>query len=139
MLRIKKLHPDAILPTRGSLLAAGLDLYCLEDVVLPARSTTLVRTGLAVAFCSDYYLRIAPRSGVSVRTGLIVNAGVIDSDYRGEIKIVFNNVFDQDVTFMKGDKVAQVIMEQIANVYVEEVSELEETDRGDGGFGSTGN
>jgi len=139
MLRVKKLHPDAILPTRGSLLAAGLDLYCLEDVVLPARSTTLVRTGLAVAFSSDYYLRIAPRSGVSVRTGLIVNAGVIDSDYRGEIKIVFNNVFDQDVTFSKGDKVAQVILEQIAMVYVEEVSELEETDRGDGGFGSTGN
>lgn len=139
MLRVKKLHPDAVLPTRGSLLAAGLDLYCLEETILPAHSTTLVRTGLAVAFCSDYYLRIAPRSGVSVRTGVMVNAGVIDSDYRGEIKIVFNNVFDQEVKFAKGEKVAQVILEQIGMLYVEEVAELEETDRGEEGFGSTGN
>jgi len=137
MVRVKKLHVDAILPTRGSALAAGLDLYCIEETILPPQSITLVHTGIAVAFSSEFYGRIAPRSGISARTGVMVNAGVIDCDYRGEIMIVFNNIFDQEVKFAKGDKVAQLILEKIGIIDVIEVDNLDETVRGEDGFGST--
>ena len=138
-LKVVKLHPDATLPTRGTPYAAGLDLYTLKEILIEENSCAMVETGIAVSIPEGYYGRIAPRSGVSVRTGLVVNAGVVDSDYRGELKVVFNNFTDSKVTFCKGDKIAQLILEKIGMFEVEEVASLNNTERGAGGFGSTGN
>ena len=138
MLQVKKLNPEAILPTRGSPFAAGLDLYALQETVLPPHTGGVVETGIAVAIPPEFYGRIAPRSGVSFKTGLVVNAGVIDSDYRGEIKVLFNNYTSNEVKFQKGDKVAQLVLERIGLLDVEEVEVLSDTVRGENGFGSTG-
>jgi deoxyuridine 5'-triphosphate nucleotidohydrolase len=138
MLKVKKLNPEATLPTRGSPYAAGLDLYALNETMLPPHTGGLVETGIAVAIPPEFYGRIAPRSGVSFKTGLVVNAGVIDSDYRGEVKVLFNNYTDNEVKFQKGDKVAQLVLERIGLLAVEEVEDLDETVRGENGFGSTG-
>lgn len=138
-LRVKRLHPDAQLPTRGSASAAGLDLYALEEAIALPQSSVLIPTGLSVEIPEGLYGRIAPRSGFSLATGLVVNAGVIDSDYRGEVKIMFFNYLDDEVKLHKGNKVAQLILEKIAILPVEEVTDhLTETARGEGGFGSTG-
>lgn len=138
MLKVMKLHPDATLPTRGTPFAAGLDLYALNETLVPPHTGGLVETGIAVAIPPEFYGRIAPRSGVSFRTGLVVNAGVIDSDYRGEIKVLFNNFTANEVKFQKGDKVAQLVLERIGLLAVEEVTDLDDTIRGENGFGSTG-
>ena len=136
---VKKLHSDAQLPTRGSVSAAGLDLYALEEAVVLPKSCVLMPTGLSLEIPEGLYGRIAPRSGLSMATGLVVNAGVIDSDYRGEVKIMFFNYLDHEVKLHKGMKVAQLILEKIALLEVEEVTDdLTETARGEGGFGSTG-
>jgi dUTP pyrophosphatase len=135
---VKRLHENAVLPTRGSRYSAGLDLYAIQDTNIIPFSNNLVSTGISVLIPVGYYGRIAPRSGVSVKTGLLVNAGVIDSDYRGEIKIVFQNPTKEHKEFKKGDKVAQLIIEKIALLDVQEVVSLEETERGSDGFGSTG-
>ena len=99
----------------------------------------LVPTGISMVIPTGYYGRVAPRSGVSVKTGLIVNAGVIDSDYRGEIKIVFQNPTEKYVDIKAGEKVAQLVIEKIALLDVKEVHSLDDTTRGSNGFGSTGN
>jgi len=138
-LRIKRLHADAKLPTRGSVSAAGLDLYALEEAIVTPKSSFLMPTGLSLEIPEGLYGRIAPRSGLSMSTGLVVNAGVIDSDYRGEVKIMFFNYLDHAVKLHQGMKVAQLILEKIALLEVEEVNaDLTETARGEGGFGSTG-
>jgi dUTP pyrophosphatase len=141
-LLVKRLNEDAILPTRGSKYAAGLDLYASQSLCIATSSLDesggLVSTGISMVIPHGYYGRIAPRSGFSVKYGLIVNAGVIDSDYRGEIKILFNNFTKSNVVIQKGDKVAQIIIEKISLLDVQEVDDLEESERGDKGFGSTG-
>ena len=136
-LRIVRVHPDAVLPTRGSRLAAGLDLYTVEEVIIPSKEGALVRTGLSMAIPNHLYGRIAPRSGFSLSTGLIVNAGVIDADYRGEVSILFHNFNEDSIKISKGQKVAQLILEKIACLEVVEVDTLDDTARGSGGFGST--
>jgi dUTP pyrophosphatase len=136
---VKRIIPESVLPTRGSKYAAGLDLYASETVCIETGSfDCLVSTGISMVIPHGYYGRIAPRSGFSVKYGLILNAGVIDSDYRGEIKILFNNFTKMDVVIQKGDKIAQIIIEKIALLDVEEVEHLDDTERGDKGFGSTG-
>ena len=134
---VKRLHENAVLPTRGSREAAGLDLYALQDTNIMPFSNNLVSTGISVMIPYGYYGRIAPRSGVSVKTGLLVNAGVIDSDYRGEIKILFQNPTNEHKEVKKGDRVAQLIIEKIALLDVQEVVMLSDTERGSNGFGST--
>jgi len=134
---VKRLHENAVLPTRASAEAAGLDLYALQDTNIIPFSNNLVSTGISVIIPYGYYGRIAPRSSVSVKTGLLVNAGVIDSDYRGEIKIVFQNPTTEHKEIKKGDRIAQLIIEKIALLDVQEVVMLSDTDRGSGGFGST--
>jgi dUTP pyrophosphatase len=140
-LLVKRLNADAILPTRGSRYAAGLDLYASETTCIATQclneSGGLVSTGISMVIPHGYYGRIAPRSGFSVKYGLVINAGVIDSDYRGEIKILFNNFTKSNVVINKGDKIAQIIIEKISLLDVEEVDDLEDTERGDKGFGST--
>lgn len=137
MLRVKRLNEDARLPTRGSSYAAGLDLYAAVETIVPAGGNALVSTGISVEIPEGVYGRIAPRSGFSMTTGLIVNAGVVDSDYRGELFVLFNNVQASAVKVHKGTKMAQLILEKIALLDVEEVDSLNDTVRGEGGFGST--
>ncbi len=137
-LAFKKLNEQAILPTRGSSLAAGLDLYASEEQTIPARGFASVSTGISTAIPENYYGRIAPRSGLAVKFGIDTLAGVIDADYRGEILILLSNHTDKDFSVNKGDRVAQLIIEAIITPEPEFVDELEKTHRGDGGFGSTG-
>ena len=134
----KRLHPDARLPTRGSAGAAGLDLYAVERVTIRAGGRAAVRTGLAVSIPAGFYGRVAPRSGLAVRHGIDVLAGVVDSDYRGEILCALVNHGDEPFEVEPGARVAQLVVEAIATPEPGWVEELEETKRGTGGFGSTG-
>lgn len=142
-LHFKLLNTDAKLPTYGSEFAAGFDISSCEDKFIPPRHSMLVKTGLSVQWsgpsAEEHYLRIAPRSGLAYKYGIFVNAGVIDYDYRGEIGIVIYNSADYIFTIHKGDRIAQGIMERISRPPILQVTELNETERGTGGFGSTGN
>ena len=136
-LLVKKLSPAAVLPTRGSTGAAGYDLSAAKDCVVPARGKALVPTDLSIAIPSGTYARIAPRSGLAWKNSIDVGAGVVDEDYRGPVGIILFNHSDVDFNIKAGDKVAQLILEKIAIAEVEEVESLDETVRGDGGYGST--
>ncbi|HEX8353280.1 MAG TPA: dUTP diphosphatase [Pyrinomonadaceae bacterium] len=137
-LHFKRLHPAARLPTRGSAGAAGLDLYAVERVALAPGARAAVRTGLAAAIPEGFYGRVAPRSGLAVRHGIDVLAGVIDSDYRGEILCALVNHGDEPFEVEPGARVAQLVVEAVATLEPAWAEDLEETARGAGGFGSTG-
>ena len=137
-LRFKKLDPRAVLPQRGSELAAGLDVCCIEDVEIAPRQRGMARTGLAVAIPPGFYGRVAPRSGLAAKKGLDVLAGVIDSDYRGEVCCLLYNTGDETIDLPAGSKICQLIVEQIITPEAEWATDLDETARGAGGFGSTG-
>ncbi len=138
ILSFKKLDDRAILPSRGSALAAGLDLYLIEDLTIGPKQRYLARTGLAVAIPEGYYGRIAPRSGLALRTGLDVLSGVIDADYRGEIGCLLYNTGDETINLPAQSKICQLIIEKIITPEAAWADEINETDRGSGGFGSTG-
>jgi len=137
-LRFKQLDPRAVLPKRGSVLAAGLDVCGIEDVEIGPRQRVMARTGLAVAIPPGFYGRVAPRSGLAAKNGLDVLAGVIDSDYRGEIVCVLYNTGDETIKLPAGSKICQLIIEQIITPDATWATDLDETARGAGGFGSTG-
>jgi dUTP pyrophosphatase len=137
VLRFKKLDERAVLPKRGSVLAAGLDVCSIEDVELGPRQRIVAKTGLAVAIPPGFYGRIAPRSGLASKHGLDVLAGVIDSDYRGEICCLLYNTGDDPVRLAAGSKICQLILEQIITPEAAWATDLDETSRGSGGFGST--
>lgn len=137
-LNFKKLDHKAVLPTRGSPASAGLDLYSVEEVRLHPHARRLIRTGLAVAIPEGHYGRVAPRSGLAVRKGVDVLAGVIDEDYRGEIGCLLHNTGDEIVELPAQTKICQLIIERIARPTAVWVDSLPETSRGEGGFGSTG-
>lgn len=137
-LSFKRLDPRAVLPTRGSVAAAGLDLYAIEDLTLPPGERCLARTGLAVGIPEGYYGRIAPRSGLATKNGLDTLAGVIDSDYRGEIRCLLYNAGSETIQLTGGSKICQLIIEKIITPEPNWADEITETDRGSGGFGSTG-
>lgn len=137
-LKFKRLHPDARLPTRGSRHAAGLDLYAVEELTLQPGARAPVPTGLAVAIPQGFYGRVAPRSGLAVRHGIDVLAGVIDSDYRGEILCPLVNHGAAAFTIEKGTRIAQLIIEAIITPDPAWTEDLDDTPRGAAGFGSTG-
>ena len=137
-LLVKRLNEHATLPARGSPLAAGYDLSSSEDVSIPKGTRGLVGTGIAFTVPHETYGRIAPRSGLAVKKGIQVGAGVIDRDYTGEVKVVLFNHGDEDFEIKKGDRIAQLIIEKIEMPEVKLVDELLDTQRGEGGFGSTG-
>ena len=137
-LRFKRLQPEAKLPTRGSAQAAGLDIYALERVKLQPGARAAVSTGLSVAIPRGFYGRVAPRSGLAVRHGIDTMSGVIDSDYRGEILCVLVNHGDETFEIETGARIAQLIIESIALPEPAWADDLDETERGAGGFGSTG-
>ncbi|KAJ0121211.1 deoxyuridine 5triphosphate nucleotidohydrolase [Diaporthe amygdali] len=137
-LLIKKLSDKARLPTRGSAFAAGYDIYAAKATVIPARGKAVVDTDISMAVPAGTYGRIAPRSGLAVKHSLTTGAGVIDADYRGQVKILLFNLSDTDFNVSEGDRIAQLVLERIYTPEVLEVAELEESVRGAGGFGSTG-
>jgi dUTP pyrophosphatase len=137
-LKVKCLYDGVHLPTRGSAGAVGYDLYSCEDVTIPRGARALISTGLAVVLPVGTYGRVAPRSGLAVKHGIQVGAGVIDPDYTGELKVLLFNHGDDVFEVKKGDRMAQLIIEKCETPEVEEVGTIKETERGDGGFGSTG-
>eukprot|EP01029_Cantina_marsupialis_P028172 TRINITY_DN775816_c0_g1_i1.p1 TRINITY_DN775816_c0_g1~~TRINITY_DN775816_c0_g1_i1.p1 ORF type:complete len:241 (-),score=76.44 TRINITY_DN775816_c0_g1_i1:206-886(-) len=137
VLLVKKLNEDAYLPVRGSPDAAGYDLSSCQDCVIAARGKGLVKTGLSMKIPKNCYGRVAPRSGLAWKKHIDVGAGVIDCDYRGPVGVVLFNHGEEDFAIKKGDRIAQLILERISMADIEEVEELDETERGAGGFGST--
>ena len=137
-LRVKLLSPKAVIPTKGTALAAGYDLSSAQQLTIPVNGRALVQTDISLSVPKGTYGRIAPRSGLAVKHGITTGAGVIDADYTGPIGIVLFNHGDQDFQIKEGDRIAQLILEQVANKPVIQVQELTHTTRGDKGFGSTG-
>lgn len=137
-LSFKRLDQRAILPTRGSAQAAGLDIHSVADLTIQPKQRVLVPTGLAVAIPQGYYGRIAPRSGLATRKGLDVLAGVIDCDYRGELQCLLYNVGDETIKLPAQSKICQLIIEKIITPDAVWADQISDTDRGGGGFGSTG-
>jgi len=138
VLRFKQLDDRATLPTRGSAFSAGLDICSIEDLSIGPRERALGRTGLAMAIPPGFYGRVAPRSGLAAKQGLDVLAGVIDSDYRGELCCVLYNTSDTAIALPAGSKICQLIIEKIITPKAVWTNDLDETARGAGGFGSTG-
>ncbi len=137
-LLFQQLDPRAVLPTRGSKSAAGLDLYSIEEIAIGPYDRAVARTGLSVAIPEGYYGRIAPRSGLAVKYGLDVLAGVIDADYRGEILCALYNTSESPIRLEAGSKICQLIIEKIVTPSASWATTLPETGRGASGFGSTG-
>lgn len=138
--KVKKMHPDALIPRFQTAGAAGFDLHCLAKTVLLPGQHVAVRTGLALAVPPGYALLVYPRSGHARKYGITLSnaVGVIDSDYREEVLVLLYNAGSETVTFTKGDRIAQAVVHRLPPVSIQEVAELEETTR-KGGFGSTGN
>lgn len=137
-----KLSDDAVVPTRSSPAAAGWDLCSADDdkIVIRAQETALIGTRLRLALPKKCYGRIAPRSGLACKHSLDVGAGVVDRDYRGEVKVLLFNFGTEDYVVRKGDRIAQLILERIYDddVCFRGVDRLDDTDRNSAGFGSTG-
>jgi dUTP pyrophosphatase len=136
--KVRRIHPAAKLPARGTNWSAGADLCCLEPFTLGPRERKAVPTGLIVEIPPGWYGRVAPRSGLAARHGIDTLAGVVDPDFRGELMALIVNTGDSLVSFDAGDRIAQLIIERAAVCDYVWVDELSETERGDGGFGSTG-
>ena len=141
VIKVKKLDPKAIIPTRGSLDAAGNDLYLLSDetVAIYPGGRKILRTGIAVSIPEGHFGAIYARSGLAIKKGIRPSncVGVIDSDYRGEIMVGVMNDGPDIVYLEPGDRIAQMIIQEYKVAHFEE-SELDETERGEGGLGSTG-
>jgi len=138
VIQVKAVRAGAQLPMRATPWAAGADLYAIEPFQLGPGERKLIPTGLAVEIPLGYYGRIAPRSGLAVKYGLDTLAGVRDSDYRGEVKVLLINLGDSAVEINGGERIAQLIIEPTAQGRFTWAADLIETTRGDGGFGSTG-
>src|SRR5690625_1189975 len=160
----KRLNDDAILPTKAHPTDSGFDLYASADVIIEPGETVIVPTGIAVELPAGYEAQVRPRSGVTAKTKLRVQLGTIDQDYRGEIGVIVDNTFmkrfaenlygldgkpihDKNVEYpmisgsyliRKGEKIAQLVLQFLPQVVSEEVYILDDTERGESGFGSTG-
>ena len=141
-IQIKKLKDNATIPTRGSVQAAGYDLYAAinEPVTIPSHETVKIGTGLAIAVPDGYFGAIFARSGLAAKQGLRPAncVGVADSDYRGEYIVALHNDTDEERTIEPKERIAQLVVMPYLAVEFDEVDELSETERGAGGFGSTG-
>ena len=144
VLKIKKLKENAIIPKAATGGSAGMDLYaCIDsDITIKPKERVLISTGIAIALESaDYVAYIYARSGLAVKHGITLSncVGVVDSDYRGEVKVGLINLSEQDYTVTSGDRIAQLVIAPVIMPEVVESDTLDETERADGGFGSTGN
>ena len=139
---IKKLNPAVRLPEYKTSGASGMDLIAFieKSVSVKSKTSSLIPTGLSVAFSDDYEIQIRPRSGLAAKNSISVlnTPGTIDSDYRGEIKVIIYNHGDNDFPINNGDRIAQMILAPVVKMELEETNNLPKTTRGEGGFGSTG-
>lgn len=136
-IRVKRLHSDAILPKYAKPGDSGMDLHALEKELLEPGEVRAIRTGIALAIPEGYEGQVRPRSGLSC-DGAIAILGTIDSGYRGEIKIIVHNADAYSYLIRQGDRIAQLVIAPVATAELVEVDELDETERGSDGFGSTG-
>lgn len=135
--RLKKLHPDAVMPIRQTSGAAGSDLFALEGLVIAPGGRGLVRTGIAIALPRGYEAQIRPRSGLALRHGVSAQFGTIDSDYRGELLVLLHNFGEVEYRVEARDRIAQLVVAPVADARFVEMA-LDDTERGAGGFGHTG-
>ena len=139
---IKKLNPAVKLPEYKTSGASGMDLtaFIEEPINVKSKKSSLIPTGLSVAFQDKYEIQIRPRSGLAAKNNITVlnTPGTIDSDYRGEIKVIIYNHGDYDFVINNGDRIAQMVLSPVIRMELEEVKDLPKTIRGEGGFGSTG-
>ena len=139
---IKKLNPAVKIPEYKTSGASGMDLnaFVEKPVTIKSKTSTLIPTGLSVAFSEDYEIQIRPRSGLAVKNNITIlnTPGTIDSDYRGEIKVLIFNHGNVDFIINNGDRIAQMILSPVVKIDLELINDLPETIRGEGGFGSTG-
>ena len=139
---IKKLDPAVILPMYKTNGASGMDLmaFIKDPISVKSKTSSLIPTGLSVAFSEDYEIQIRPRSGLAAKNEITVlnTPGTVDSDYRGEIKVIIYNHGDNDFLINNGDRIAQMILAPVAKMELVETDNLPKTIRGEGGFGSTG-
>ncbi|XP_035671546.1 deoxyuridine 5'-triphosphate nucleotidohydrolase-like [Branchiostoma floridae] len=138
LLRFAKMTEHAFAPTRGSKQAAGYDLYSAYDYTIPAQGKVLAKTDIQIALPEGCYGRVAPRSGLAHKNFIDVGAGVIDRDYRGNVGVIMFNFGKEEFKVNKGDRIAQLICERIFMPDLQEEETLDNTERGEGGFGSTG-
>ena len=139
---VKKLDPLVKLPEYKTNGASGMDLiaFIKEPIIVKPKNSSIISTGISVAFSDDYEIQIRPRSGLAAKNNVSVlnTPGTIDSDYRGEIKVIIYNHGDADFIINNGDRIAQMVLSPVVKVDLEETSDLPKTIRGKGGFGSTG-
>lgn len=137
-LKVKKLHEDAIIPTKAHESDSGWDLYILDDIEIKPKETVIIPTGIAIKLPPFYEAQVRPRSGVTSKTKLRVQLGTIDNDYTGDIGIIVDNIGDEPIALNSGYKLAQLVVQQLPNTIIEVVDDLEHGVRGDKGFGSSG-
>lgn len=137
MIKFIKMHESATTPKRGSEGAAGYDLYSAEQIDIPSGTRALVKTGISTEFLDSIQANIRPRSGLSVK-GIDVGAGLIDADYRGEIKVLLINNSHELLRINLNDRIAQIVFSPVLTCAIEWRGTVSETERGAGGFGSTG-
>ena len=139
-LRFRKIHPDAALPAYAHPSDAGMDVRSVDELVIPAGGRALVHTGLVMLLPPMFEAQVRPRSGLALKHGVTVlnTPGTIDSGYRGEVGVILANFGETDFTVRKGDKIAQLVIAPVTQPEVAETDVIDETDRGSGGFGSTG-
>ncbi len=139
-LGFKRIHPEAVLPAYAHASDAGMDVRSVETLVIPAGGRALVHTGLVAIIPPNYEIQVRPRSGLALKQGVTVlnTPGTVDAGYRGEIGVILANLGTTDFEVKVGDKIAQLVFAPVTQPVIEEVFEIDETDRGVGGFGSTG-
>jgi len=158
--KVKRLHPDAVIPKKAHANDAGFDLVAVEDTIIEPGETALIKTGLAFELPPGYEMQIRPRSGVTLKTKLRVQLGTVDSNYRGEVGVIVDNIsndtwsnasrridnsYDDSTRnktggyiIRKGDRICQAVIQRLPDVELIEVEALGDSERGEGGFGSTG-
>jgi len=139
-LKVKKLNKLAQIPEYQTQEAAGFDLHSVEDIIIKPNERKLIGSGLAFDIPKGYEIQIRPRSGLAYKHGITVlnSPGTIDSDYRGEIKVLLINHSNEDFEIKVGERIAQAVIQEVIQATFQEIEELSQTDRGAGGFGSTG-
>ena len=139
-LKFKRIHPDAVLPEYAHPSDAGMDVKSIDDLVIAPGKRALVHTGLVMALPPMYEAQVRPRSGLALKKGVTVlnTPGTIDSGYRGEVGVILINLGEEDFEIKRGDKIAQIVIAPVTVAEIVETDVIDDTDRGEGGFGSTG-
>tara|TARA_Y100000296_G_scaffold39370_1_gene45418 strand:+ start:28 stop:519 length:492 start_codon:yes stop_codon:yes gene_type:complete len=138
-LKVVKTHPDAKLPHRAHDSDSGYDVYSVEEVIVPARGSVVVPVGLTLAYITPgYWFRVEPRSGLGFKHNLQPHLGIIDNGYRGDLGIKLYNFSNVNITLIRGTRIAQLVLYPHITVTVSETDKIDDTERGEDGFGSTG-